>query len=106
MSIGAPQYGGYNAQASTSAITLTAGDDMIQAIDPSGETTLNVVLPDLGSTGQGKAVIKNTADAGSETLNIQDAANANEVVGSPTQNESATCVFSEGAWVCVVGAAN
>ena len=31
MSIGAPQYGGYNAQTAAGTITLTAGDDMIQA---------------------------------------------------------------------------
>ena len=104
MSIGAPQYGGYNAQTASGTITLTAGDDLIQAIDPGGSAR-NVVLPDLGSTGQGKAVIDNTADA-AEVLTLQDAANSNATVGTPTQNESATCVFSEGSWVCVVGAAN
>ena len=104
MSIGAPQYGGYNAQTASGTITLTAGDDLIQAIDPGGSAR-NVVLPDLGSTGQGKAVIDNTADA-TEVLTIKDAANSNATVGTPTQNESATCVFSEGSWVCVVGAAN
>jgi hypothetical protein len=104
MSIGAPQYGGYNAQTASGTITLTAGDDLIQAIDPGGSAR-NVVLPDLGSTGQGKAVIDNTAD-GSEVITLQDAANSNATVGTPTQNESATCVFSEGSWVCVVGAAN
>ena len=104
MSIGAPQYGGYNAQTATGTITLTAGDDLIQAIDPGGSAR-NVVLPDLGTTGQGKAVIDNTAD-GSEVITLQDAANSNATVGTPTQNESATCVFSEGSWVCVVGAAN
>lgn len=104
MSIGAPQYGGYNAQTASGTITLTAGDDLIQAIDPGGSAR-NVVLPDLGSTGQGKAVIDNTAD-GAEVITLQDAANSNATVGTPTQNESATCVFSEGSWVCVVGAAN
>ena len=104
MSIGAPQYGGYNTQTASGTITLTAGDDMIQAIDPGGAGR-NVVLPDLGSTGQGKVVVDNTADA-AEVLTLQDAANSNATVGTPTQNESATCVFSEGAWVCVVGAAN
>ena len=104
MSIGAPQYGGYNTQTASDTITLTAGDDMIQAIDPGGSGR-DVVLPDLGSTGQGKVVIDNTADD-TEVLTIKDAANSNAEVGSPTQNESATCVFSEGAWVCVVGAAN
>lgn len=104
MSIGAPQYGGYNAQTASGTITLTAGDDLIQAIDPGGSAR-NVVLPDLGTTGQGKAVIDNTAD-GSEVITLQDAANSNATVGTPTQNESATCVFSEGSWVCVVGAAN
>jgi len=104
MSIGAPQYGGYNAQTASGTITLTAGDDLIQAIDPDGSGR-NVVLPDLGSTGQGKVVIDNTADA-AEVLTLQDAANSNATVGTPTQNESATCVFSEGSWVCVVGAAN
>lgn len=105
MSIGAPQYGGYNAQTASGTITLTAGDDMIQAIDPANGSGRDVVLPDLGSTGQGKAVIDNTADA-AEVLTIKDAANSNATVGTPTQNESATCVFSEGSWVCVVGAAN
>ena len=105
MSIGAPQYGGYNAQTATGTITLTAGDDLIQAIDPDNGGGRDVVLPDLGSTGQGKAVIDNTADA-AEVLTIKDAANSNATVGTPTQNESATCVFSEGSWVCVVGAAN
>lgn len=104
MSIGAPQYGGYNAQTAADTITLTAGDDLVQAIDPGGSGR-NVVLPDLGSTGQGKVVIDNTADA-AEVLTLQDAANSNATVGTPTQNESATCVFSEGSWVCVVGAAN
>ena len=104
MSIGAPQYGGYNAQTASGTITLTAGDDLIQAIDPGGSAR-NVVLPDLGTTGQGKAVIDNTAD-GAEVITLQDAANSNATVGTPTQNESATCVFSEGSWVCVVGAAN
>lgn len=104
MSIGAPQYGGYNAQTAGDTITLTAGDDMIQAIDPGGSDR-DVVLPDLGSTGQGKAVFNNTAD-GAEVLTLKDAANANAIVGSPTENESATCVFSEGSWVCVVGAAD
>jgi hypothetical protein len=105
MSIGAPQYGGYNAQTATGDITLTAGDDMIQAIDPDSGAGRDVFLPDLGSTGQGKVVIDNTA-GGAEVLTLKDAANANAEVGSPTQNESATCVFSEGKWVCVVGAAN
>jgi hypothetical protein len=104
MSIGAPQYGGYNAQTATGDITLTAGDDMIQAIDPGGSAR-NVVLPDLGSTGQGKAVVDNTADA-AEVLTLQDAANGNATVATPTQNQSAICVFSEGKWVCTQGAAD
>jgi hypothetical protein len=104
MSIGAPQYGGYNAQTATGTITLTAGDDMIQAIDPGGSAR-NVVLPDLGSTGQGKAVVDNTADA-AEVLTLQDGANANATVATPTQNQSAICVFSEGKWVCTQGAAD
>lgn len=105
MSIGAPQYGGYNAQTASGDITLTAGDDLIQAIDPNNAGGRDVFLPDLGSTGQGKVVIDNTAD-GAEVLTLKDAANSNAEVGTPTQNESATCVFSEGSWVCVVGAAN
>lgn len=105
MSIGAPQYGGYNAQTATGDITLTAGDDMIQAIDPDSGAGRDVFLPDLGSTGQGKVVIDNTADA-AEVLTIKDAANANAEVGTPTQDQSATCVFSEGKWVCTQGAAD
>ena len=105
MSIGAPQYGGYNAQTATGDITLTAGDDMIQAIDPASGAGRDVFLPDLGSTGQGKVVIDNTADA-AEVLTIKDAATANAEVGTPTQDQSATCVFPEGKWVCVVGAAD
>lgn len=104
MSIGAPQYGGYNAQTASDDITLTAGNDLIQAIDPGGSAR-DVFLPDLGSTGQGKVVIDNTAD-NPEVLTLKDAANSNAEVGTPTQNESATCVFTEGKWVCVVGAAN
>lgn len=104
MSIGAPQYGGYNAQTASGDITLTAGDDLIQAIDPGGSGR-NVVLPDLGSTGQGKVIVDNTADA-AEVLTLQDAANSNATVATPTQNQSAICVFSEGSWVCSQGAAD
>lgn len=102
MAIGAPQYGGFTATTATGNITLTAGDSVIQAIDPGGAGR-DVTLPALGSTGQGKVVIDNTADA-AEVLTIKDAA-AN-TLGTPGQNESAICTFSEGTWVCVVGAAN
>ena len=104
MAIGAPQYGGFTATTATGNITLTAGDSVIQAIDPGGSGR-DVTLPDLGSTGQGKVVIDNTADA-AEVLTLKDAANGNATVGTPGQNESAICTFSEGTWVCVVGAAN
>ncbi len=103
MSIGAPQYGGFNAQTLSGHLVLTAGDDAYQAIDPAG--TRNVTLPDLGSSGRGMVVIDNTADA-SEVITIKDGANSSATIGTPTQNESAVCHFSEGTWVCVVGAAN
>ena len=50
-------------------------------------------------------VIDNTADA-SEVITIKDGANSSATIGTPGQNESAVCHFSEGTWVCVVGAAN
>ena len=50
-------------------------------------------------------VVDNTADA-SEVITLRDVANSNATVGTPAQNESAVCHFSEGTWVCVVGAAN
>jgi hypothetical protein len=104
MAIGAPQYGGFTATTATGNITLTAGDSVIQAIDPDG-TSRDVTLPALGSTGQGKVVIDNTADpADASVLTIKDAS-AN-TLGTPAKNESAICTFSEGTWVCVVGAAN
>jgi len=103
MSIGAPQYGGFNTQTLSDHLVLTAGDDAYQAIDPAGAK--NVTLPDLGSSGRGMAVIDNTAD-GAEVITIKDGANASATIGTPTQNESAVCHFSEGKWVCVVGAAN
>ena len=105
MSIGAPQYGGYNAQTASGTITLTAGDDLIQAIDPDGAAR-DVVLPDLGSTGQGKAVIDNTADGAGEVISIKDGANGNALLATPSTDESATCVFAEGTWVCTQGAAD
>ena len=103
MSIGAPQYGGFNAQTLSDHLVLTAGDDAYQAIDPAGAK--NVTLPDLGSSGRGMVVIDNTADA-SEIITIKDGANSSAAIGTPTQNESAVCHFSEGTWVCVVGAAS
>lgn len=104
MSIGAPQYGGFNAQTLSGHLVLTAGDDAYQAIDPGGSAR-NVDLPDLGTSGRGMVVVDNTAD-GSEVITLRDAANSNATVGTPSQNESAVCHFSEGTWVCVVGAAN
>ena len=103
MSIGAPQYGGFNAQTLSGHLALTAGDDAYQAIDPDGAK--NVDLPELGTSGLGMVGIDNTA-SGSEVITLRDAANSNATVGTPTQNESAVCHFSEGTWVCVVGAAN
>lgn len=104
MSIGAPQHGGYNAQTASGNITLTAGDDLIQAIDPAG--SIDVILPDLGSTGLGKVFIDNTADGPSEVISIKDGANGNALLATPSTDQSATCVFSEGSWVCTQGAAN
>jgi len=104
MSIGAPQYGGFNAQTLSDHLVLTAGDDAYQAIDPGGSAR-NVDLPDLGTSGRGMVVVDNTADA-AEVITLRDVANSNATVGTPAQNESAVCHFSEGTWVCVVGAAN
>ena len=103
MSIGAPQYGGFNAQTLSDHLVLTAGDDAYQAIDPAGAK--NVTLPDLGSSGRGMLVLDNTADT-TEIITIKDGANSSAVIGTPTQHQSAVCHYSEGTWVCVVGAAN
>ena len=111
MSIGASQYQDMNVETLSGTATLTAGSASVQRLDPGGAGR-NVDLPDLGDYGQGKVVIVNTADA-AEVITIRDAANSNATVGTPTQAESAVCVWAtdgtiggNGYWQCVVGAAS
>ena len=122
MSIGsANKYQTHSTATLSGTLTLTKSSASHQALDPGGSAR-NVDLPDMGAFGSGTFHIDNTAD-GSEVITLRDAANSNATVGTPTQNESATCYWSsDGAvatatggtdaettvakWICVVGAAN
>ena len=108
MSIGsAGKYRTYAAVTLDDTLTLTKSSASHQAIDPDGSAR-NVDLPDMGKYGSGIFVIDNTA-GGAEVITLRDAANSSATVGTPTQNESATCHWSadgsSGKWICVVGSA-
>ena len=118
------KYNSTNVETLTGETTLTATSDKVQVLDPDGAKTLN--LPDLrnatvdATSGTGTVGTALYADHSSGYFLVMNNASGAEVItikgwngsatdgtlGTPTQNESAECVWSGSSkgWIVSVSA--